>query len=210
MQWSSANVTLVSDTILSVSSSNKSPHVKPFLSICSTSTSTSISYIRQSSHLPLQHVFGTDIGDVSNMTPTQIYEHSMRGIAQLQMKLTDLPLGVLGGQQKGTGAGAGDDGRVGRPNMFMLSHSHFVNYGGTWHVSSEYSAKYSSECCAFVQVAMTALFCYSNSSLIACWLNGVTSHGAKWDAVQHFVTQVLRSLLLSSLALQLLLASTLL
>lgn len=71
---------------------------------------------------PLQHLFGTDIGDVSNMTPSQIYEHSMRGIAQLQVKLTDLPLGVTG---------SGDDARVGRPNMLMLSHSHFVNYGGT-------------------------------------------------------------------------------
>ena len=67
-----------------------------------------------------QHVFGPDIGDVSNMTAKETYDHSLRGIVNLQRKLTDLPVGRI----------LNDDSDGYHPSMAVLSHSHFVNYGG--------------------------------------------------------------------------------
>jgi Peptidase family M3 len=64
------------------------------------------------------------------MTPTETYQHALEGIARLQVKLTDLPLGnstlknAVHGPIRNSGPG------LGHPCMSVLAHSHFVNYGG--------------------------------------------------------------------------------
>jgi hypothetical protein len=64
------------------------------------------------------------------MTPTETYQHALEGIARLQVKLTDLPLGnstlknTVHGPIRNSGPG------LGHPCMSVLAHSHFVNYGG--------------------------------------------------------------------------------
>jgi hypothetical protein len=66
------------------------------------------------------------------MTPAETYQQALEGIARLQVKLTDLPLGnstvknTVHGQTRNLGPGPG----LGHPYMSVLSHSHFVNYGG--------------------------------------------------------------------------------
>ena len=65
-------------------------------------------------------MFGPEIGDVSDLTPTETYHHAVEGIVDLQTRLTDLPLGRISDVV----------GSKCHPSMSMLSHSHFVNYGG--------------------------------------------------------------------------------
>ena len=65
-------------------------------------------------------MFGPEIGDVSDLTPTETYHHAVEGIVDLQTRLTDLPLGRI----------SDVIGSKCHPSMSMLSHSHFVNYGG--------------------------------------------------------------------------------
>ena len=65
-------------------------------------------------------MFGPEIGDVSDLTPTETYHHAVEGIVDLQTRLTDLPLGRI----------SDVIGSKCHPSMSILSHSHFVNYGG--------------------------------------------------------------------------------
>ena len=70
------------------------------------------------------------------MTPTETYQHALDGIARLQLKLTDLPLGnstvrnTNHGHIRKLGPGSGQGQGLGHPCMSVLAHSHFVNYGG--------------------------------------------------------------------------------
>jgi hypothetical protein len=68
------------------------------------------------------------------MTPTETYQHALDGIARLQLKLTDLPLGNSTVRNTNHGhirkLGPGPGLGLGHPCMSVLAHSHFVNYGG--------------------------------------------------------------------------------
>jgi hypothetical protein len=104
--------------------------------------------------LPLaQYLFGTAIGDVSSLTPAQVFERAVRGIADVQNQYTVLPLAralTSSSDSSSSGGGQGAGGRVllgGIPGtagsalgqggfqtlsaMNMLDHGHLVNYGGT-------------------------------------------------------------------------------
>jgi len=68
-----------------------------------------------------QYAFGTEIGDVSNMSSDEIYQHLLKHISQLQQNLTELPL-------------ISNDTNVNhQPLMSLLSHTHFINYGGGYY-----------------------------------------------------------------------------
>lgn len=99
-----------------------------------------------------QYLFGTAIGDVSALTPPQVFERAVRGIADVQSQYTVLPLAralASSSDSGGTSSGQGAGGKVllgGIPEtagsalaqggyqvlsaMNMLDHGHLVNYGG--------------------------------------------------------------------------------
>jgi hypothetical protein len=101
-----------------------------------------------------QYLFGTGIGDVSQLSPPQVYERAVRGIAAVQERYTALPLAPA--ELNSTGAGAcnsagassgtrasGLDTHSGwdyaRSSMGILDHGHLVNYGG--------KSLHSGDCC---------------------------------------------------------------
>ena len=62
-----------------------------------------------------QHIFGPGIGDVSALSPTDIYQKAVTGVVQIQQKLTHLPF----------------DNH--NPAINLALHSHFVNYGAGYY-----------------------------------------------------------------------------
>lgn len=74
-----------------------------------------------------QFIFGPEIGNISHLSPEDIYYVAVEGITKIQMKLTDLPLGE--------NSQIGENPHRGKfyPSMSVLSHSHFVNYGGGYY-----------------------------------------------------------------------------
>ena len=62
-----------------------------------------------------QHIFGTGLGDVQGLAPTDIYQKARLDVVQIQQKLTDLPFEKQ------------------NPAINMVLHSHFVNYGGGYY-----------------------------------------------------------------------------
>jgi len=74
-----------------------------------------------------QHLFGAGICDLSPLSPEHAYCEGLAGVAALQRRLTDLPLGHVSGVTL-----AGRDVDL-LPNMPFPSHGHFVNYGGGYY-----------------------------------------------------------------------------
>lgn len=72
-----------------------------------------------------QYVFGSEIGDISNMSSDEIYKHLLQYISQLQKKLTELPL-ISNGVSSCSSSSY-------QPLMSLLSHTHFINYGGGYY-----------------------------------------------------------------------------
>ena len=68
-----------------------------------------------------QYVFGSAIGDISEMSPEEIYQHLLTHISKMQKELTELPL-----ISNETDANH-------QPLMSLLSHTHFINYGGGYY-----------------------------------------------------------------------------
>lgn len=66
-----------------------------------------------------QYVFGSEIGDLTELTPDDIYAKVHSGICELQRELTHLPLGESGTNMY--------------PSMSLLAHNHFVTYGGGYY-----------------------------------------------------------------------------
>jgi hypothetical protein len=100
-------------------------------------------------HARAQYLFGTAIGDVSSLSPAQVFERAVRGIADVQAQYTVLPLAhALSSDSAGSGRGGAEAGRRGGivgaaavaaaegegfqtlSAMNMLDHGHLVNYGG--------------------------------------------------------------------------------
>lgn len=84
----------------------------------------------------MQYIFGSEIGDVSQLSAEEIYQRALIGSLQLQEKLTVLPVASTSHLVEdtlpiGTVANSSMD-RYGtaRPLISLLSHSHFINYGG--------------------------------------------------------------------------------
>jgi len=68
-----------------------------------------------------QYMFGADMGDVSALSNMETFDKAVAGVRGLQLKLTDLPLGQFYNSD------------MKYPYMSLLSHSHFVNYGGGYY-----------------------------------------------------------------------------
>jgi hypothetical protein len=97
------------------------------------------------SSLRAQYLFGTGIGDVSQLTQSQVYERAVCGIATVQERYTALPLAPAESSRTGAGASNSADASSGtsagglvmpsgrdyaRSSMGILDHGHLVNYGG--------------------------------------------------------------------------------
>lgn len=67
-----------------------------------------------------QHCFGTAMGDLQGCDATEVYYRARSGVAALQSSLTDIPLPF-------------DYESHNKAGMCLLSHSHFVNYGGGYY-----------------------------------------------------------------------------
>lgn len=67
-----------------------------------------------------QFVFGPQIGDISNLSPEDIYQKAMIGVRDVQKKFTNLPL-------------ANNTDIIHPAAMSALTHSHFINYGGGYY-----------------------------------------------------------------------------
>lgn len=65
---------------------------------------------------------------MSKLTPKETYHHAITGIVDLQSRLTDLPIGSV--KLKNYNEKNGEFVSTYHPSMSVLSHSHFVNYGG--------------------------------------------------------------------------------
>ena len=65
---------------------------------------------------------------MSKLTPKETYHHAITGIVDLQSRLTDLPIGAV--KLKNYNEKNGEFVSTYHPSMSVLSHSHFVNYGG--------------------------------------------------------------------------------
>jgi hypothetical protein len=120
-----------------------------------------------------QYLFGTGIGDVSQLSPAQVYERAVRGIGAVQERYTALPLapaelsrtGARASNSAGASSGttaSGLDTRSGRgyarSSMGILDHGHLVNYGGT----SQHTAACVGSVSVFVRCMDPAL-CYTES-----------------------------------------------
>jgi len=57
-------------------------------------------------------VFGTGLGDVSSLSPQEVFVRANRDLRAVQQQYTALPVGEFS-------------------SMNMLDHGHLVNYGGT-------------------------------------------------------------------------------
>jgi hypothetical protein len=92
-----------------------------------------------------QYLFGTGIGDVSQLSPAQVYERAVRGIGTVQERYTALPLAPAEPGYTGAGASNSADASSGTrasalathsgrdyagSSMGILDHGHLVNYGG--------------------------------------------------------------------------------
>jgi hypothetical protein len=97
-----------------------------------------------------QYLFGTGIGDVSQLSPAQVYERAVRGIAAVQERYTALPLAPAEPSRTGAGASSSVNASSGtsagalviasgsdyaRSSMGILDHGHLVNYGGKTQVT---------------------------------------------------------------------------
>jgi hypothetical protein len=92
-----------------------------------------------------QYLFGTGIGDVSQLSPAQVYDRAVRGIGAVQERYTALSLAPAEPSSMGGGASNSADASSGtsasalithsgrdyaRSSMGILDHGHLVNYGG--------------------------------------------------------------------------------
>jgi len=84
-----------------------------------------------------QFIFGPRIGAVDHLAPLDVYNHAMHGVALLQEKYTDLPLARLPISSNNHSQ------QQLLPNMWPLSNTHFVTYGGGYY-SYLLAKKYSS------------------------------------------------------------------
>ncbi len=101
----------------------------------------------------LQYVFGNKIGDVTHMSPEHAFEKALHGISDVQTQFTVLPLApydvlsTLSSNNSGSNDISNVDD-ISRGNssirtgvnkrltsMDLLSHSHFLNYGGAQYNS---------------------------------------------------------------------------
>ena len=67
-----------------------------------------------------QFCFGTAIGDLDGCDAQEVYHRARSGVGTLQSLLTDIPLPL-------------DYDKHHKAGMCLLSHSHFVNYGGGYY-----------------------------------------------------------------------------
>lgn len=72
-----------------------------------------------------QFVFGSQIGDISALSDVGAFHAASSGIAQVQREFTVLPVA--------SSIKPGSNQYTHQPYMYMLSHSHFVTYGGSYY-----------------------------------------------------------------------------
>jgi len=81
-----------------------------------------------------QFVFGPEMGDLTSLTPQQVFLRALHGVCEQQELFTQLPLVPLTKEETARFLRTdGPCGPVKLPAMNLLTHEHFINYGGGYY-----------------------------------------------------------------------------